>query len=457
MDFIKKTLQVGASKYSARIFDVATNIIIVRSLGPRDYGIYTIAFLIPAIISSLGSFNLGPSLIYHLNRKKIPLSSLFSFAFITGSVLGFIYYISFYSMIDGVQTFYLKNKVSSDFLAISMVYVPIILIQKYTRALLRGLYRIAEFTLSTDLLPAVLRLILTVLVIYIFKSGLDGIIWVPIITQAVVVFAVVGALWSEVRVGFREGDLFVNSAEIRSIIKFGTKGHIGGVVQKSNDQIAMIIMTGIMEPSVVGFFSLASKLAQITTGITGSITTVLVPKVAMSSLREINSFFPRLSRVLFFSLLCCGACVAVAVPFFVKIAYGSDFSLIIVACWLLIPGFVFLAIVRISNTMFTQTGMPLVKSLTRSVGLIVNVILLMILLPKLKLNGAAIALTMSYLGMFSLSLCLMRWRLRVCLNEILVLNSSDLGYLFRNIRNIFTPAPSGSESANDLTLNNPSE
>ena len=134
MDFAKKTLQYFSARYAAYVLEIITSILLVRSLGATTYGIYTIAFLIPNIIVSFGSLSLGPAIIYHLNRKKLPVSGLFFSTLLIGTLLGAIYYLSFYLLVDPIQAVYLQDKVPNNILFVSMLLVPIRLVQKYTRA-----------------------------------------------------------------------------------------------------------------------------------------------------------------------------------------------------------------------------------------------------------------------------------------------------------------------------------
>ena len=66
MTFLKKVAQVLVANSVSSVVEGLTSILIVRALGATDYGIYIIAFVFPSLISSLGSFGLGPSFIFQL-------------------------------------------------------------------------------------------------------------------------------------------------------------------------------------------------------------------------------------------------------------------------------------------------------------------------------------------------------------------------------------------------------
>ena len=59
MDFLKKVVQLATTRYIVMPLEILTSVIIVRTLGIDNYGIYTIVFIIPNIVVSFGSFGLG--------------------------------------------------------------------------------------------------------------------------------------------------------------------------------------------------------------------------------------------------------------------------------------------------------------------------------------------------------------------------------------------------------------
>ena len=426
MDFLKKTSQVLSSSFLGLSLDLVTNILIVRSLGAHDYGVYTIAFLIPGVIVSLGSFGLGPSLIYHVNKEQIPLGRLVGFSVVFAGVVGGGCYLIFFFLNHVVETVFLNNKIPHGILLISMLYVPIMLTQKYTRSLLRATYRIKDFTLIVHLLPTVVRLVLIVMILHVLHIGLPGILWVPIVTESIVCAAVFWALKKDLNLRSLKTFALPQQSQMQRILGFACKNHVGSILQKSNDQIILLSLSWLLEPASVGYFSLASKLTKMLPAVTASVTTVLVPKVARSHFHEIRDYFPRLARMLLFFLVILGLLLGAILPVFVSIAYGQEFHVVTAISWILLPGMALLAIVRLTNTMFTQSGRPMVKSVIRGIGLIVNIVLLILLLPSFGITGGGIALTGSYGCMFLIAIGLAIRHLDLSIGTLILVKLSDI-------------------------------
>ena len=150
MDFLTKFIQVLSVNKIALFIELVTSALIARYLGVTDYGIYVTIYLIPLFVSSIGSFGLGPSIIYHLNNfnKSYKKSEIFFTTAIFAIILGLLYYLLInFIFIDYLNYFIIKNKFDPNLLTISCFIIPILILQKYIRQFLRGLYKIKEFTL----------------------------------------------------------------------------------------------------------------------------------------------------------------------------------------------------------------------------------------------------------------------------------------------------------------------
>lgn len=436
MDFLKKILQVATGQYASFFVEMFASILLVRTLGPENYGVYTVAYLLPNTIATFGSLNMGPALVYFMNREKLPVRGLFFTMLALALVIGAVCYLGFYLSLDFIQTVYLKHKVPNAFLLIAMLLAPSLLIEKFVRGILKGLYRVAEFTVIVQFFPSVLRLLLVLVLLYAHRLGMAAAMWIPVLVHLAVVLVLVLALRKNFFYSEIGGRLFVRFQDIKRILSFALKGHLGGLIQKSNNQIAMLIMTAFLEPISLGFFNLAIQLASLVAKVEAALDTVVAPKLAISSRERIREFFPVLARMVIALLLVMGLAASAAVPFFVFHVYGHEFKPVIPIFWIALSGFIFLAFISSANALFTQSGRPLVKSVIRGCGLAFNVILLMILLPHFGLLGAAFAISGSYLVMFAVSVWFVKKHLSVGVTELLILRAADVRLLLDNLRNL---------------------
>ena len=182
MDFIQKSFYVLKTTYIGLAIEFLNNILIVRYLGSENYGAYTVLYILPILIASLGSFGFGPSIVYHVNKLEFNISKYLGTFTILGLALGFIYLVIFLFLLPYINQYFYEDKLNTDLFIISILFVPLMITQKYLRAIVRGMYKIKLFSFLLDLTAPCLRLILVIFVIYL-ELGLKGIVCIPVITQ----------------------------------------------------------------------------------------------------------------------------------------------------------------------------------------------------------------------------------------------------------------------------------
>ena len=260
MDFLKKVVQLTSARYIALPLEILTSVIIVRTLGIDKYGVYTIAFIMPNIIVSFGSFGVGPAIVYFFNKRNLKISELFITCFLIGTLVGIIYFLGLSSISGLIQNFFLKNKLNQELMLIAFFSIVVILPQKYIRHLLRASYKIKEFAVVTNILPTIIRSFLVIAIIFVFKQDIYGLLWVSIITEFSVSVGIFIVLRKSIWDGIKRGNYFLNFTMIKEIYIFGLKGHLGGTIQKANDQLPLIVLTNLFDTASVGSFSLATKI-----------------------------------------------------------------------------------------------------------------------------------------------------------------------------------------------------
>lgn len=427
MDFLTKIIQVLSVNKIALVIELVTSALIARYLGVTDYGIYITIYLIPLFVSSIGSLGLGPSIIYHLNNfnKSYKKSEIFFTTAIFAIILGLLYYLLInFIFIDYLNYFIIKNKFDPNLLTISCFIIPILILQKYIRQFLRGLYKIKEFTLI-NLLTSLIRLPVILCIIYIYNFRIEGLVFVPLIVQSIVTITLIIVTLKQ----FDFDTYILEYKKFKNMVFFGLKSHIGSVIQKSNEQLLMIIIIPLLAVESIGLISLSFKFVSFVVSFTSSIHVVFVPKVSKSSNDQKLILFPRLTRLLTLTLILVSAIFIIFLPFLVEIIYGNQFKDTVLLAYILIPGTIALAVVRTSNTTFTQSGRPLIKTYVRGSGFILNILILTSFISYFGMYALMISISISYLFMLIVSLILIKKYYRISYKDILFFNKNDFRYL----------------------------
>ena len=433
MDFIKKSAYVFRNRYLGLAIDFISSILIVRYLGSEDYGQYTVLYIIPLFIASLGSFGFGPSIIYHINKLKINVSEYLATFTLLGLILSLFYMSVLFFVIPYINDLFYENKINLNLFYISIFFIPSMIIQKYLRAIIRGMYQIKIFSFLLDFFAPLFRLLLISLFIYL-NLGLFGIVFVPVLVQGTI--TLIFFVYLLKNFDFFSDKKFISKNDFLLITKFALKGYLGTTLQKSNESLIMLIASAFLSFSQIGYLSLAKKLLEFIIGFTDSVTTVLMPKVSKSSIQQIEAYIPKVTSILFgFNLLF----IIFYLSFletFVQIVYGRDFIEVIKYSIPLSIVTIFLPFANILLIAITFTGDPLKKVYARGFGFIINLIIFYPLYYMFGAIGFVISIAIGQFMIFLLSLIFFINKFKaINIRNLFIFKIDDLKYLIKTLRN----------------------
>jgi len=400
VDFLKKVLNVFFNKYIGLAIEFFSSVLLVGYLGANDYGQYTAIYVLPILLSSLGGFGFGPSIVYFINREGPSIRKyLWTFTSL-GMIFGLIYITIIMFFYVEVNEIFYKGRVSNTLFLISLLFIPIIIIQKYLRSIIRGLYKIKIYSILLDIVAPFSRLALIFGLIYI-DYELAGAVIIPILVQSLITICMFVYLFYK---SLNEvSSYFIGVADLVTMTKFGLKTFLGSAILKSNNSIIMLIATALLSFRDLGILSLAMKLLQLISGFSGAILTVLMPKVSRSTFEEIKKFIPRISRTLFTMSFVGLFLYLLFVEYIVVYLYGMEFIDIVS---LSIPLGIATILLPLSNTLMvavTFTGDPIKKTYARGAGMLINLITCYPLFLAYNSLGLAISIAFSQLLTFYLA------------------------------------------------------
>ena len=428
MDFIKKTLNVFKNKYAGLALEFITHIFLVRYLGAENYGKYTVLYILPILVTSFGSFGFGPSIIYYTNKIRFETSQYLGTFTLLGLILGFFYVSIILFFLPFIDVNFYNNRLNIDLFFISIFFIPIMIVQKYLRAVVRGMYKIKIFTFLIDLMLPLSRLILVSIFINL-DLGLKSIVYIPIIAQGFITFSFFIYLFKNSKIHLN--NLFLSKSEFVIITKFAFKNYFGSALQKSNETLIILIASTILTFEEVGLLALAKKLLQFLIGTSNSILTVIMPKISKSTADQIKIYIPKLTSILFSFSIISVILYLYFLEDLIKIIYGNEFIKIAKLSIPLSLIAIFLPIANILLTTLTFTGDPMKKFYARGFGLIVNLILFYPLYLLYGAFGFALSIGIAQLLIFILSLFFYMTKFNEYnLYKLLVANKIDIKYLF---------------------------
>lgn len=381
------------------ILALGFTILVARLLGPEGKGIYTLAILLPTTIVMATNLGIGPATIYYVaqgkySNKIILGNNLYIAIFFSaiGLLTGY-FFIYFYrtTLLPGVESYYL-------YLALLLIIGNICF--NYFQGLLLGKLIITKYNTIT-FAQSVLLIILTIILLPVFKIGIKGAIIANIVT---VYFGALILFYSAYKIS--DGiSLKLNVDYIRNVFSYGLKAHTGNVIGFLIYKIDLFLIGGIINTAAVGLYSVSAGLAERLWMISQTASFVLFPRVASEKDEQKKKMFtPIVSRNVFLLTIVGGFFLIILSDWLVTILYSEQYKDSVPALQILIPGIILLSAGRVLSNDISGRGKPEISIYTGVTALVVNIILNIIFIPKWGITGAAIASTISYSLSFMITL-----------------------------------------------------
>jgi O-antigen/teichoic acid export membrane protein len=190
----------------------------------------------------------------------------------------------------------------------------------------------------------------------------------------------------------------------RSLFKFGLVNSGASVSYLINTRIDQLFLAYVVSRSDLGQYALAVALATIAFPLTAAFGRVALPRLAGG----VND--PGLTRYAVLSALGVGAIVTIPICVLAQLylvrIFGSAFAMTPLLLWVLLPGAVALGVNQVFGDLFRGSGRPELALRAEGCAAVVTVVLLLTLVPRLGVTGAAVASTAAYLTAAVISLIL---------------------------------------------------
>lgn len=393
---VKSIAKIFSTQIVSYVFQILSGIIIARLLGPEGKGQVAVVFSFVGAFVGFSQFGIPLSNVYYLN-KGVNKNTLYTNSLVFATGVSFILIVAAILSLPYAKETYFKG-VSPLFVYIALSILLISNIRPHLLAFLRGLEEYGSFN-GSSLVLNVGRFIILVLFLTFFSLDVD---------LAILSFVLAGSL-SVAYTFFATGKQlkfspkFLDIKQFKKNLNFGLREYLGGVINKLNLNIDLLILAIFFPSGVIGVYSVAQGLVNLLNFIPDSLGVVLVP--LMVKLDDSNK-----SRVLknsvSFNLIIYLICWLVFYFFgklLIQFLYGESFVEAYQYVNILFIGALFLGLTKMFNKYFTSNGKPEIKSITRVIILPVKVLLMYFLIKYYGLIGAAWSWALTSLFLFVLT------------------------------------------------------
>lgn len=235
------------------------------------------------------------------------------------------------------------------------------------------------------------NLLLVFIFLYPLHMGVYAALVAWIVAQAVLALLTVSKSWRTDHAKFTP-----RSDLMKETFVFGLKGYFGNFIYFINQRLDVIMVSFFLPLADVGIYSIATALSEVLLQLPGSVTTLLFPRVASTTDELSNDFTPRIFRNMVVIMVVLALVLALIGKIVITYFFGSSFEPAIVPLYIMLPGVACVGASTILGNDLSARGRLEIHSYISGVGLLADVILNVILIPKYGLIGAALGSSLSY-------------------------------------------------------------
>jgi O-antigen/teichoic acid export membrane protein len=381
--------------FSARLallgVSLISSVVLARYLGPEGRGLFALVLLLPELARSLALLGFEQANAVYAGLEPRGRRALVWQSVATAGVVGGTIAASTAVFLAlGAPGFPTLLRGSLWLYLLPVAGLPIALLIEYWQAIIRGMNHI--FLLNAEEVAAkIASLILVLMFVVWWRLGVAGAVWANFITTVGTLLALLGLLIYVRAWGNPSFDLKL----WRRITRFALPAHGGTVAAYLNYRVDEIIVAVLLPPAQLGFYVIATGLAERIWLLPGSVATALLPHLSNTPDRD-RAFSAAIARHLMIWVGAACLLLWVSASFAVKLLYSSEFSPVVPALRWLLPGIFTLSIGKVLVAELLAQEKPSYTIWASGAAGLVNIAANLVLVPRLGITGASLASSISY-------------------------------------------------------------
>jgi len=290
------------------------------------------------------------------------------------------------------------KKASLPAFYLALCVIPISLMGQTFVQILSSLSRFGASTAFSALFNLG-RLLMTVVFLGALSWGVNGALFAILLAHVMTVLSVCLFFFRNYRLPWVTPSLH----RMGEMLNYGIRFYLASISSMVNIQIGTMILAFFASREEIGLFAVASTLTVYVMMIPDTLSTILLPRVAIdnSGRKLLIARCLRLTAAISGGILLLMAIFARPI---LVILFSSAFIPAIPLVWILTIAMFFRATSKVFVPYLIGSNHPGILSLSYSAGMVVSLVMMLLLLPAIGLPGAAIGMMAGYLTIFSVTL-----------------------------------------------------
>jgi len=378
-----------ATTQVANLFlSTAASVIVARMLGPEGKGTVTFLLTVSSFLYSFGHLGIGSAITYRVSRGLTEARIAAGYAVMLSLGLGLA---CFGGAVLVIAPRY-ANWTDAAVVVIGLTLTPLMFMEDYLGRTLGGLLKIHQQNLVA-IVKNVLALVFLGLLVWRFDQGVGGAMGAYVLAAVGAVAMLLFFTWRYAGMTFRFDPAFLKGA-----VGYGFLSYLLLLSNLMVYKVDIFFVKGFLGNTQLGFYSVGAALAGLIWMIPNAIGFVLLP-VSARRASERSELALRLCRIQMGVNVLAGPLLAAAAPLLILI-YGERFWPALWPLYALLPGILMHPIFKYLTTNLAARGEQRVPLLISIGGLILDVALILLLVPRSAwyggIVGAGLASTIAY-------------------------------------------------------------
>lgn len=420
--FSSNTAMVLGAQFGRTLFSGLLEVLYARFLGPFGRGQMSLCAMVEALFVLGGG--LGgeiPFVLWSADHRKKPgewMPAVFLCGMV-GVVLAEILWAGMYfiwhpAFIRGI---------TPPLAVLVAAMFPLNVLVSFVFALFLGLDRITERSILVVLNQVITFLVAGILFKLVAPTAAMATVAVLV---GVVAIAGMGALFLKdyLRAG-QEWSLRLST--VKKALSLGTRGQLGNVATLLNYRLDVFVVNYYLTTGEVGLYSLGVLISEVIWQVPNAAAAATLSRTARSLEKGSPEFTCLVCRQVFFLSCVSAVLVGLLSTWLVPLVFGARFRPSVLVIWWILPGTVAFAVGKIMSADLLGRGWPQYSSNFAVLTLVLTVVLDLLLVPRIGIQGAAIASSIAYFFHAALVGAVLRRKLFVSWKAMLVPSLAELG------------------------------
>jgi O-antigen/teichoic acid export membrane protein len=385
--FIKDLASVGFSKVLIVIFGLLNTIIIARLLTPAANGVISALCVYPSLFMTIGSMGIRQSTTYFVGQKMHSMDE------IKKAVVNIWFFTSVLSVIICFLLIYFFSSNGSDItlVILAVAAIPFSLFNTYSSGIFLGQNNIQGYN-RINWVPIFITFLSNLVLVWGLGANIKGALLAILLGNlAITIILIFKDNF------FRFFSFDFNVQLIKEMLSLGIIYAISLLIISLNYKLDIILLDKLSNNYQIGIYSKGASLMEYLWQIPMLLSTIIFSRSANS--KDGKNFSYKVASLLRISFVLVGIAsifLFVMAPYIIVLLFGKGFLESVTPLRLMLPGVLLMTIVKVLYVDLAGKGNLWGAIKSMSIGLVVNVVLNIMLIPDYGANGAAFSSAVSY-------------------------------------------------------------